>query len=80
MALIRGKGKISLTRRENTYESNPYFFSCKQGGLCPVPGGGCRHDRPCSTGCLGIATTQVHLAQYCHFWCSEYVQCFWGCD
>jgi hypothetical protein len=28
----------------------------------------------------GLAAAQVHTAQYCHFWCSEYGQCFWVCD
>ena len=29
---------------------------------------------------IGTATAQVQTAQYCHFWCSEYGQCFWVCD
>ena len=29
---------------------------------------------------IGIVSAQVHAAQYCHFWCSEYGQCLWVCE
>jgi hypothetical protein len=29
---------------------------------------------------IGLAAAQVSTAQYCHFWCSEYGQCFWVCN
>jgi hypothetical protein len=29
---------------------------------------------------IGITAAQVQTAQYCHYWCTEYGQCFWVCD
>jgi hypothetical protein len=29
---------------------------------------------------IGIAVGQVSAAEYCHYWCNEYGQCFWLCD
>ncbi|HVP96132.1 hypothetical protein [Methanoregula sp.] len=29
---------------------------------------------------IGITAAHGLPVQYCHFWCSEYGQCFWVCD
>ena len=29
---------------------------------------------------VGLAAAHAVPAQYCHFWCNEYGQCFWVCD
>jgi len=31
-------------------------------------------------GAMDLSASQITQGQYCHWWCSEYGQCFWVCD
>jgi len=31
-------------------------------------------------GALDISAARITQGQYCHWWCTEYGQCFWVCD